>query len=166
METNSRWNIFVKYMVDVLFFAGIAVEILMPFLLRLLLKQGNAFLLGGTSASYENLGQISDLRFFEILTPLMVAGMFAILILMELRHIMKTVTDGDCFVEANVHSLQRMGIFAMCFTAFVFLRCILLFTLTAFAMGAVFLIAGCFCFVLAQVFDRAVRYKQNDDLTI
>ena len=45
-------------------------------------------------------------------------------------------------------------------------RLIVLFTPGMLAIVCVFLLAGLFSLVLAQVFDRAVSYKQDNDLTI
>ncbi|MBO4913129.1 MAG: DUF2975 domain-containing protein, partial [Butyrivibrio sp.] len=93
-------------------------------------------------------------------------GAAALLILYELRKMMKTVTDDDCFVDANVKSLYRMGTYAFIITAIKLLRCFVYFTPGAVIIAGVFLFAGLFSKVLARVFDRAVRYKQENDLTI
>ena len=53
------------------------------------------------------------------------------------------------------------------FAAIMLLLCFLLYvTLAALAMVIVFVIAGLFSKVLAQVFDRAVSYKLENDFTI
>lgn len=54
----------------------------------------------------------------------------------------------------------------MAIAALMAVRLIVLFTPGMLAIVCVFLLAGLFSLVLAQVFDRAVSYKQDNDLTI
>ena len=79
---------------------------------------------------------------------------------------MKTVIDDDCFVEQNVTSLYRMGTYAFVVAGLKLLRCFVYFTPAALVIAGVFTFAGLFSKVLARVFDRAVTYKQENDLTI
>lgn len=96
----------------------------------------------------------------------LLAGVCAVLILFELRRMLKTVVSGDCFVRQNVSSLCRMAYYAFAIAALMAVRLIVLFTPGMLAIVCVFLLAGLFSLVLAQVFDRAVSYKQDNDLTI
>jgi hypothetical protein len=96
----------------------------------------------------------------------MIAGVFAIIILWELRNIFKTVISTDPFVRENVGSLKRMGICSFVIAAAMLSRLIFVITPAALVLVAVFTIAGLFSLVLSQVFDQAVTYKQENDLTI
>lgn len=95
-----------------------------------------------------------------------VCGIFAVLILWELRRVFKTVINNDCFVINNVMSLSRMGTCSFAISLMMIVRCGFYPTLASIAMIVVFLIAGLFSKVLAQVFDKAVEYKLENDLTI
>jgi hypothetical protein len=161
---NDSWNRFVKHLVDVLFVIGIITEATMPFWLWHMVTTG-ALNIQNTPAG-SAAGSVSTTRFLEILLPVMAAGVFALMIFWHLRRMMATVLKGDCFVHENVKSLHRMGIYAMVIVGFIVLRCVLYFTLTLMVVALVFLIAGSFCFVLERVFDRAVSYKEENDLTI
>ena len=59
-----------------------------------------------------------------------------------------------------------MAYYAFAIAALMAMRLIVLFTPGMLAIVCVFLLAGLFSLVLAQVFDRAVSYKQDNDLTI
>lgn len=72
----------------------------------------------------------------------------------------------DCFVEENVKSLNRMGLYSFAIMLVSLLRLPLYFTPAVFIIVIVFLVAGLFSRVLAIVFARAVEYKQENDFTI
>ena len=128
---------FTKALLDILFYAGIAVTVSLPWTMRWAARFYPSF-----------------------------AGVCAVLILFELRRMLKTVVSGDCFVRQNVSSLCRMAYYAFAIAALMAVRLIVLFTPGMLAIVCVFLLAGLFSLVLAQVFDRAVSYKQDNDLTI
>ena len=143
-------NLFVLRLLQTLVVVGIICECLIPVFLPGILSRHS--ITGG------------DLH--AVLISLMVAGVFAILILAELSRIMKTVVKNACFVKENVRSLHLLGVYAMIIAFLMLLRMVLFPTLTALVILAVFAIAGLFSFVLERVFAQAVSYKEDDDLTI
>ncbi len=96
----------------------------------------------------------------------MIAGVFALVILWELRRMFRTVLSGDPFVKENVISLKRMGVCAFIIAVCMATRLFLVITPAALVLIVVFIIAGLFSLVLSMVFDQAVTYKQENDLTI
>ncbi len=78
----------------------------------------------------------------------------------------KTVIADDCFVRSNVTSLKKMSIYSVGIVFFMAVKCLFNITLATMAIMMVFIIAGLFSRVLAQVFDKAVAYKLENDLTI
>lgn len=96
----------------------------------------------------------------------MLSGVGAVLIIRELRRMFRTVLDNDCFVEQNVLSLRRMGWLGFSIAAITLIRLFVLFTPATLIIIAVFFIAGLFSFVLSEVFAQAVRYKEENDLTV
>ena len=95
-----------------------------------------------------------------------ILGILAILIIGELRKIFRTVLADDCFVKENVVSLQRMGTYSFIIAAICLIRTIMYLTVAMPILILVFVIAGLFSKVLAFVFDKAVAYKLENDLTI
>jgi hypothetical protein len=96
----------------------------------------------------------------------MISGLFALIILWELRNMFKTIISENPFVKENVISLKKMGICSFIITIMMATRLLFVVTPAAMVLVAVFLIAGLFSLVLSLVFDQAVTFKQENDLTI
>lgn len=94
------------------------------------------------------------------------AGVLALLILRQLRKMMVSVVLDDCFVEANVISLKKMGGYSFAIMLVCLFRMFLYITPSILVVFLVFLIAGLFSRVLSLVFEKAVAYKLENDLTI
>lgn len=139
-----------KILLDFMFFTGIVVDVTVPF-------------------SFQFIGRYYHI-FEEFYLPFciifMIAGIFALEILWELRRMFGTVIKENPFVKENVVSLKRMGVCAFIISGSMAARLFLVITPAALVLVAVFLIAGLFSLVLSLVFDQAVTYKQENDLTI
>lgn len=159
---NSRLNIFVKRMLDVLFFGGIVLWALMPVLLRRILVLYTSLAQHGPKPE---LSAVME-AYVPTLISVITGGALALLILWELRRMMGTVLADQCFVKENVISLRRMSRYGIAIAALFFIRSFFFFTLSGTLVSAVFLIAGLFSQVLSIVFDKAVQYKLENDLTI
>ena len=79
---------------------------------------------------------------------------------------MKTVVEQDCFVAGNVKSLRIMGMSGFVITGLFIVKLFFLVTAATFIIIITFFIAGLFSNVLAYVFSEAIRYKEENDLTI
>lgn len=141
---------FTKYLLDFMFYSGIVLTASLPWLFR---KAG---------AFYPNLAHY---YLFNV-ALFMLTGAGAVLIIWELRRMFKTVLGGDCFVRENVTSLQHMGFYGLAIAVVTAVRLFLVFTPATVVIVIVFFIASLFSFVLAGVFDKAVSYKLENDLTI
>ena len=69
-------------------------------------------------------------------------------------------------MQENVVSLQRMGTYSFMIALFSLVRMLLFISITMLVVILVFIIAGLFSKTLAIVFDKAVKYKEENDLTI
>jgi len=147
---RSTLAYFTKYLLDFMFITGIIVCLTVP----LIFKQAGKYL------------PIIKENYIAFCIIFMLAGMFAMSILWNLRKMFKTVISGDPFVTDNVVSLKRMGIYSFVIATLMGIRLFFAITMTAMVLVIVFLIAGLFSLVLAQVFDRAVLYKLENDYTI
>jgi hypothetical protein len=139
-----------KGILDFMFYAGIVACITLPFTVRFI---------GKYFPHYE-------IYYLPMLVLFFFSGIFAILIILELRYIFRTVIDGDCFIKENVRSLKRMGNYSFCIAIISGLRLILVITPATLVIILVFVIAGLFSKVLSSVFDQAITYKLENDLTI
>ena len=139
-----------KLLLDVLFWCGCAATLSVPFVFR---WAGNWF---PTLVTH----------YWVQVVLVMLAGVGAVVILFELRRMFATVLAEDCFVRGNVASLRRMGWVSFAISLLALIRMILVLTPATILVMLVFFIAGLFSLVLAEVFDKAVSYKEENDLTI
>ncbi len=149
MKKNSFAQ-FTKYLIDFMFLSGIIVCVGVPFIF----KEAGRYI------------PIFKENYFPFCIIFMIAGVFALIILWNLRKMLQTVIREDPFVRENVAALKRMGTCAFIIAFIMSLRLFFVITPAALVIILVFLIAGLFSLVLSQVFDQAVTYKQENDLTI
>ena len=133
-----------------MFYSGIAVTATLPLSIRFYGKYNSYFA--------DNYLPLILLFFFS--------GIFAILIIYELRKMFRSVLSDDCFIPENVVSLRRMGTYSIIIALITAGRLFLYVTPAVLIVILVFVIAGLFSKVLSRVFDRAVTYKLENDLTI
>lgn len=147
---NNKLTKLTKLLLDFMYYGGMIVCLTLPFTITLY-------------------GQI-NVYFKTYRIPLIIlfflSGIFAILIIGELRKMFQSVLQNDCFIRENVISLRKMGNYSFCIAFITFCRLFLYITPAVLIVVLVFMIAGLFSKVLSQVFDKAVTYKLENDLTI
>ena len=149
-ETANSVARFTKGLLDVMFYLGILATVSLPWAFRWM------------AGFYPNLE-----RHYWLNTVLfMLSGAGAVLIIRELRRMFRTVLQNDCFVWQNVVSLRRMGMVSLGIAVVTAVRLLVIFTPATLLIIGVFFIASLFSFVLSRVFAQAVRYKEENDLTI
>lgn len=141
-----------KYLLDFMFFSGILVTVSLPWTIRIIAEIFPF--------------QVFVTQYNEVVIIYFVLGLLALAILNELRKMFRTVLNDDCFITANVVSLQRMGTYSFMIAAICLVRAFLYLTIAMLILVLVFVVAGLFSKVLAFVFDKAVNYKLENDLTI
>lgn len=146
----SKLAKFTNGFTNFMFFAGIAVCISVPWVLKFASKYSEVF------REY----------YWEMVIAFILSGIFAVLIFFELKCMFRTVLAGDPFVMKNVVSLKRMGYYAFAIAAITVGRLTMSMTPAVFVVIIVFVVAGLFSLVLSQVFKQAVDYKLENDLTI
>ena len=136
-----------KYLLDFMFYGGILVTLSLPWSIRWIEKQ-LPYMVG----HYE-----------ETVIIYFVLGVSAVVLIRELRRI---VLAEDCFVQENVVSLRKMGNWSFFIALMSVVRSVVYMTVAMGVVILVFVIAGLFSKVLACVFEEAVRYKEENDLTV
>ena len=139
-----------KYLVDFMFGMGILVTLTLPWSLK-------------WAGKY--LEQLTE-NYGEIVTIYFVLGILALAIIWELRKMFRTVLAKNCFVRENVASLKHMSYYSGLIVLMSIVRTIVYTTIAMLVIILVFVIAGLFCQVLAQIFDEAINYKEENDMTI
>lgn len=150
VSMKNTYLIVSKCLLNVMFFCGIPVTITVPLTLKWYSR---------INSYYDTYYWIQTVLFF-------LSGIFACLIVYELRKMIRSVEKEDCFIMENVNALKRMGNYSFVIAAVTSVRLFLYATPGVFVVILVFVIAGLFSKVLAGVFEKAVNYKQESDLTI
>ena len=141
---------FTKLILDFMYFSGIGVTATLPVSIKFL---------GHYIPFYET-------YYYQQLIIFFIAGILAVLIIGELRRMFRSVLNDDCFIRENVVSLQKMGTYSLLISLVCIVRACIHFTIAICVVILVFIIAGLFSKVLSSVFDKAVTYKLENDLTI
>ncbi len=139
-----------KYFLDFMFYCGVVVTASLPLSVKWIGKY------------VEEIGN----HYGELVLIYFVLGIAALVIVRELRRIFSTVLKEDCFVTDNVRSLHKMANWSFFIVLMSVVRTIVYLTIAMLVVILVFTIAGLFSKVLAYVFEEAVRYKEENDLTI
>ncbi|MCM1144669.1 MAG: DUF2975 domain-containing protein [Blautia sp.] len=147
---KDKLTLFTKYLLDFMFYSGILVTLTLPFSIRIYGKY-NSYFRG---------------NYYSLLVVFFLAGIFAVLIIRELRKMFLSVLKDDCFIRENVKSLEKMSVYSFFIAVIMACRLFIYITPAVLILILVFVIAGLFSKVLSQVFDKAVTYKLENDLTI
>ena len=147
---NKRLVRFTKWLLDVMFYVGIGITVSIPALFYWVGKYILAF----------------REHYLAQCVVYMLSGVLALLLVLELRKMFATVLRDQAFVRENADSLKRMGKCSFLIAGLSVARLPLSPTPATVVVIIVFSIAGLFCFVLCQVFETAVQFKEENDLTI
>lgn len=147
---NKRLVRFTKILLDCMFYFGIALTLSIPALFNVFGRYMETF----------------HRHYAAQCAVYMLSGVLCLVIVWELRKMFITVLKEDAFVENNARSLKRMGKASFLASFLSLIRLPLSPTPATVVICIVFAIAGLFSIVLCQVFEQAVKYKQENDLTI
>lgn len=124
---------------------------------------------------------IQDIVINEVLiTILLIVGISSLFyIVFQLKGVIKTLIIGDPFVRSNAIAFKRISlaslVIALCYLINLFINSNFKEFKFIYVdnMGIhtdmevfIFLFASAFIFILAKVFDKAVTFKEENDLTI
>ncbi len=147
---KDKLTLFTKFLLDFMYYSGIVVIATLPLSFRFYGKYNSYF----------------ANNYYSLCVIFLLSGVFAILIIKQLRKMFRTVINDDCFIRENVISLEKMSIYSFFIAVITACRLFIYLTPAVLIIILVFVIAGLFSKVLAGVFDKAVTYKQENDLTI
>lgn len=139
-----------KLLVDIIFVAEILVTLAMPFSIPWM------------NRNYSHLVGLD----IPMIIIYMLVGIVCMAATWTLRGILRTVVDGNCFVQENVTGLQKISICFLCLVLLLVCRAFVYLTMAILIDIFLFFIAFVFCRVVTLVFQEAVRHKEENDLTI
>jgi len=137
----------------IVFIAGIAITVTMPFMIDTYMR-----------VLYDAYEVRAGYKLF-ITVFLMGIGILGLFIIFELIVMLRTMLKNP-FVKRNVKSLNIIGVTAFITAALFFVKCFLYVTFLTLVFGICLVILGLFAFTLANLFDKAIEYKEENDLTI
>lgn len=140
-----------KIVLDFMFFSGILVTVTMPLLLRI---AGNYY------------AKVFLGKYIPLVLIFTSASLFGVMILEQLRRMMKTVIEENCFVWENVKSLESMAVYSLTISVLFLGKVFFLSSPATGVIIIVFFVAALFSQVLSFVFRDAINYKEENDLTI
>ena len=144
---EKRLEQYVKWLLDFMYYSGC---IVCPVIFRYMGKWYRVF----------------ETHFIEMCILFFIAGALAVMIIGELRKMFQTVLEENCFIQKNVTSLKKMGYYSLAISIATTIRLFYTITPSTVIIILMFFVAGLFSFVLSKVFQQAVSYKEENDLTI
>lgn len=143
--------LFTKHLLSFMFYTGILVTVSLPYTL----KMAGRYYSAGIAEHY-----------FSMLFIFFLSGICGLVIVRRLKKMITTVIEKNCFVYSNVKSLKVMGKAGFVVAVLFLIKIFVFPTPASFVIVLTFFIAGIFSYVLSFVFSEAVRYKEENDLTI
>ncbi len=147
---EKRLEQYVKWLLDFMYYSGCIVCLAIPVIFRYMGKWYRVF----------------ETHFIEMCILFFIAGALAVMIIGELRKMFQTVLEENCFIQKNVTSLKKMGYYSLAISIATTIRLFYTITPSTVIIILMFFVAGLFSFVLSKVFQQAVSYKEENDLTI
>lgn len=95
-----------------------------------------------------------------------ISGIMSFFILNNLRKIFNTLENLDPFVYSNVKSLRRISYLCFLIGIIYIAKIFILNSFMTIIIIFIFIICGFFALILSDVFNQAVIYKEENDLTI
>ena len=141
----------VKWFLDLVFLGGIVLYISLPFSLKWY---------------FGVIYRISSENYYFLLGFLYITGFFCLVIVFELKKIFKTLNRRNPFMMDNVKSLNRMAISAFIIALLYVIKVIFYNSFLTVIITMVFIVAGLFTVIFAEVFRQAIQVKEENDLTI
>ncbi|MEX1377898.1 MAG: DUF2975 domain-containing protein [Eubacteriales bacterium] len=151
---KSSLSFFMELILVIIMIANIAVLISLPWNIEYYLRM-------------INIAPSAWIRAKNILMIILYpCGISSLMVAFELKKIFRTLVKKDPFVQNNVHSLKTIGFAMTTVTVFLFAKIFLMNSLMTMLGAFASILMAVFCFVLADVFQQAVYYKQDNELTI
>ena len=153
----SKWNIplILKRMLEALLILSPLVMIALPFIFAPMQQD---VVVNHVSSYAQN--QWVTLAFLEV------CGVFCWFILLFLQKLLSTVIKTSPFVFKNVRYLKYISYLCAAAAVVLIVKSFVDFSILTPVVAVLALLSSMFCQTLAAVFDKAIRLKAENDLTI
>ena len=151
---KSSLSFFMEIILVIIMLVNIAVLITLPMNVEYYLRM------------IYNTAEIAVRAKIILLIILYPCGIASFIVELQLKRIFRTLVKKDPFVQKNVQALKIMGFAMVTIAALLFAKILLMNSLMTMLGSFASILLAVFCFVLADVFQQAVFYKQDNELTI
>lgn len=151
---------FLNYTVGAALLANVATVLMLPLWLPYLYSEDIITLLYTRAAARPSSGYYGFMIFLAF------CGVCTAVILKSAYSVLGRVCRKESFSQKNGAAMQHAGLAALLISAAGLWRVVLGFSMYNVAFTALFLLAGLFCFVFAELFMQAAVLKEDSDLTI
>lgn len=141
----------VKRILDFVFLGGLGIYVALPFALKWYMN---------------TIYRTSSENYYFLLGFLYITGIVCLGLVNEIRKIFKTLNRKNPFMMDNVKSLNRIGGSSFVIAIAYIIKICFYNSVLTLIITMVFIIAGLFAVVLAEVFRQAVVVKEENDLTV
>ena len=152
MDTTKFTHQLTKTLIDIMFYGGILLCIIIPFPFM------RPYLIRWVGAAESGI----DIH----LAVLLISGNAAIFILWQMKQIFKTLMQENPFVIKNVSCLRKSGVASFIIAIAFMVRTGFWFTAGSILIVILCTLLGLFCLTLKDVFKQAIAYKEENDWTV
>ena len=145
---NSISNL-IKIGLQIVFIIGLGIIAFLPFLLKIYTTYINPYL-----------------KYLPALILLYASGIPALVIVNRFIHIFDNLKLENPFIEENVLYLKTVSICSLIIAIEYFVGLIIIKSVFAVVMVGTFIIAWLGLYILSELLKQAIKYKEENDLTI
>jgi len=156
MHKKSWVHYVTKIVVDIMFYGGIIICLLMPY-----------FAIAEPRHTHGFITRLFPNNFYGLLHPyntsVFLSGLCVIYILWQFKKMLKSLLGGNPFVAENIKRFRKMAVASLIIAVLFAIRGMFFWTITSALIVIIFSVATLFCLTLKDVFKQAVYYKEEND---
>lgn len=148
---KKRLSVLFKIALQCIFIGGLMIFITLPFCLKWYLEFSQDF-----TTAY----------FYKTLLILYSSGILALVIVYQAIKLLKNVNKNNPFIMDNIKILNKIGVCSLLIAAIYIIAIFVIHSVFTIILFMTFTILGFMSIVLSGIFQKAIEYKEENDLTI
>ncbi|MGE5473959.1 MAG: DUF2975 domain-containing protein [Ignavibacteriales bacterium] len=162
----------VKFFMDLVFIAGIAIYISLPITLkwyfegvsRINADSQLANSIDKDTAIFVNI--VSRENYYFSLVLFLLSGFFALVIIFEMRRLLARIGKMTPFVIENYKSFRNISLSSLSIAVLFAIKMFFYNSFLTIVITMIFFLGSLFAIILAEVFKQAALIKEENDLTV
>ena len=143
---------------------GAGIMIGLPWLLKWFFEYEYTFYYGSLPA--DQAIQFNQNSYVWTLIFLYLSAILAEILLWQVRKLLLHVQNDRPFIQENVTLLRRIGFLCLAFCILYIPALFLIWSVFAVVVLFIFGLVSCIAFILSALFQKAILYKEENDMTI